>query len=67
MLFCVIMKYSPELLADSCNILNIWKTKFYQLLDVGFISYIKKIKMHTTESLLLDRTFLLRPELLLSS
>jgi hypothetical protein len=40
-----------DLLADSNNILNIWKNYFSQLLTVHNISGVGRIEVHTTEPL----------------
>jgi hypothetical protein len=40
-----------DLLADSHNILNIWKNYFAQLLNVHNVSDVRQIEIHTAEPL----------------
>jgi hypothetical protein len=40
-----------DLLADSHNILNRWKTYFSQLLNVHNVSDVRQIEVHTAEPL----------------
>jgi hypothetical protein len=55
-----------DLLADSLNILNMWKNYFSQLLDVHNVSDVRQIKIHTAQQLVLAAV-VLRLKLLLQS
>jgi hypothetical protein len=42
-----------DLLADSHNILNMWKNYFFELLNVHNVSDVRQIEVHNTNSLLI--------------
>jgi hypothetical protein len=46
-----------DLLADSHNILNRWKNNFTQLLFLHRVSDIRKIRIHSAESLVPEASF----------
>jgi hypothetical protein len=47
-----------DLLADSQNILNMWKNYFSQLLNVHNVSDVRQIEIHTAEPLVPDLSHL---------